>query len=183
MPKTSEDMKIEYVTIRILPDGRMTRRDAARYLGWPSQEVVAVHRTFIEGNGSGKATITQQKMMLGPCAGGAVRLAAATGKLVLAEGLETALSVWQATGIPTWACLSTSGLKAVILPPEVWMVFIAADGDQRGEDAAIKAADRFVAEGRRTKIARPPWGKDFNDLLGSESLAALAALAGGGRDI
>jgi hypothetical protein len=33
VPKTSEDMKIEYVTIRILPDGRMTRRDAARYLG------------------------------------------------------------------------------------------------------------------------------------------------------
>ena len=116
-------------------------------------------------------------------AGGAVRLAAATGKLVLAEGLETALSVLQATGKPVWACLGTSGLKAVILPPEVRMVFIAADGDQRGEDAAIKAADRFVAEGRRTKIARPPWGMDFNDLLGSESLAALATLAGGGRDI
>jgi phage/plasmid primase-like uncharacterized protein len=150
---------------------------------WPSQEVVGVHRTFIEANGSGKALVTQQKMMLGPCAGGAVRLTAATEELVLAEGIETALSVWQVTGKPTWACLSTSGLEAVILPPDVRMVLIAADGDQRGEEAALKAADRFVAEGRRAKIARPPWGMDFNDLLRSDGLATLATLAGAGREI
>lgn len=165
------------------PTGLYLPAMVAAVTRWPSQEVVGVHRTFIKANGSGKAPVAQQKMMLGACAGGAVRLTAATDQLVLAEGIETALSVWQATGISTWACLSTSGLKAVILPSEVRMVFIAADGDQRGEDAAVKAADRCVAEGRRTKIARPPWGMDFNDLLGSESLATLATLAGGGRDI
>jgi DNA primase len=94
-----------------------------------------------------------------------VRLAQAGDELVLAEGIETALSVLQATGKPVWACLSTSGLKAVILPPEVNTVIIAADGDEAGEKAAKEAARRFYLEGREVKIARPPAGMDFNDLL------------------
>ncbi len=149
----------------------------------PGDEIVAIHRIFLKADGSGKAPITQNKMMLGPCKGGAVRLAASSDELVLAEGLETALSVLQAIGKPTWATLSTSGLKAVRLTPEVQTVIIAADGDQPGEDAAMIAADRIVAEGQKVKIARPPWGMDFNDLLRAEGLATLAALAGGGRDI
>jgi DNA primase len=75
-------------------------------------------------------------MALGPIGAGAVHLAAPTEELVLAEGIETALSVLQATGKPVWACLGTSGLKAVILPPEVKTVVIAADADEAGEKAA-----------------------------------------------
>ncbi len=104
-------------------------------------------------------------MMLGPCAGGAVRLAGPDKELVLAEGIETALSILQATGKPIWACLSTSGLKAVRLPPETRTIIIAADGDEPGLAAAEEAASRFYREGREVKIARPPAGMDFNDLL------------------
>ncbi len=103
--------------------------------------------------------------MLGKCAGGAVRLAPAGPELVLSEGIETGLSVQQATGLPVWATLSTSGLRAVILPPATTVVTIAADGDEAGEVAAQAAARRFIAEGRAVKIARPPKGMDFNDLL------------------
>ncbi len=39
------------------------------------------------------------------------------------------------------------------------------DGDEPGEKAAEEAASRFYREGRRVKIARPPKGMDFNDLL------------------
>ncbi len=165
------------------PTGLLLPAMVAAVTVCPGDEIVAIHRTFLKADGSGKAPITQNKMMLGPCAGGAVRLAASGDELVLAEGLETAMSVLQATGKPTWATLSTSGLKAVRLPPEARKLIIAADGDQPGEDAAMIAADRIVAEGRRVKIARPPWGLDFNDLLRAEGLATLAALAGGGRDI
>ena len=73
--------------------------------------------------------------------------------------------VQQATGLPVWATLSTSGLRTVILPPEVKTVIIAADADGPGEKAAQEAAQRFIAEGRTVKIARPPRGMDFNDLL------------------
>ena len=131
----------------------------------PGRDVAAVHRTFLVADGRKKAPVSQNKMMLGPCSGGAVRLAAAGEELLLAEGIETALSVLQATGKPTWACLSTSGLKAIILPPEVKTVTIAADGDGAGEKAAQEAARRFYTEGRKVKIARPPDGMDFNDLL------------------
>ena len=83
----------------------------------------------------------------------------------MSEGIETGLSVQQSTGLPVWATLSTSGLRSVILPPEIKTAIIAADGDEAGEEAAQEAARRFIAEGRAVKIARPPQGMDFNDLL------------------
>ena len=129
------------------------------------RRITAIHRTFLLPDGRGKAQVSEPKMALGAIGAGAVRLAAATEELVLAEGIETALSVLQATGKPVWACLGTSGLKAVILPPEVKIVTIAADGDEAGEKAAQEAARRFYLEGREVKIARPPAGMDFNDLL------------------
>ncbi len=131
----------------------------------PDRSTAGIHRTFLTMDGTKKAPVSQNKMMLGKCAGGAVRLAAAADKLALAEGIETALSIQQATGIPTWATLSTSGLKAVILPDDVREVIICADGDDAGEQAAQNAARRFHREGRVVRIARAPAGMDFNDLL------------------
>ena len=132
---------------------------------WPGREVVGLHRTFLRADGKDKAPVSNNKMMLGRCGGGAVRLAPAASKLLICEGIETGLSVQQATGLPVWATLSTSGLRAVILPPEVETVIIAADADEPGEKAAQEAARRFIAEGRTVKIARPPKGMDFNDML------------------
>ncbi len=132
---------------------------------WPDRSVVGVHRTFLRADGKGKAPVTNPKMMIGRCGGGAVRLAPAGPELVVSEGIETGLSVQQATGLPVWATLSTSGLRAIILPPEVKTAIIAADADEPGEKAAQKAAKRFLTEGRTVKIARPPKGMDFNELL------------------
>jgi phage/plasmid primase-like uncharacterized protein len=103
--------------------------------------------------------------MLGPVRGGAVRLAAAGEVLAVTEGIETGLSVQQATGMPTWAALSTSGLTALELPVIVETVIIVADGDAPGIASAERAAMRWAHEGRRVRIARPPAGRDANDLL------------------
>ena len=70
---------------------------------------IAVHRTFLARDGSDKAPVEPQRMMLGPVAGGAVRLAGAASELLIGEGLETVLTGMQATGKPGWACLSTGG--------------------------------------------------------------------------
>jgi putative DNA primase/helicase len=126
---------------------------------------VGIHRTFLCPDGRGKAPVDRQKMMLGRCRGGAVRLGPATHLLMIAEGIETALSAMQATGRPTWAALSTSGLRSLDLPPVVREVFVLADGDDNGESAAKTAALRWRLEGRRVRIARPPAGVDFNDVL------------------
>lgn len=130
-----------------------------------NRTITGIHRTYLLPGGKGKARVSQAKMMLGLCAGGAVRLAGAGPELVLSEGIETGLSVLQTTGKPVWACLSTSGLKAVALPPEVETIIIAADGDEQGITAAEEAASRFVREGRTAKIAKPPMGMDWNDVL------------------
>ena len=85
--------------------------------------------------------------------------------LMVGEGIETCLAVMQATGRPTWAALSTSGLRALDLPGTVREVIVLADGDDPGEAAACEAARRWKREGRSVRIARPPRGTDFNDLL------------------
>ena len=71
----------------------------------------------------------------------------------------------QPTGNPAWAALSTSGLCALDLPAAVRQVIVLADGDEPGEAAAQESGWRWKREGRRVRIARPPQGMDFNDLL------------------
>ena len=126
---------------------------------------IAIHRTFLARDGNGKAPVEPAKMMLGPCRGGAVRLAQPDAVLMVGEGIETCLAAMQATGHPAWAALSTSGLRSLDLPRDVRDVIVLADGDDPGEAAARDCAWRWKREGRRVRIARPPNGMDFNDLL------------------
>jgi hypothetical protein len=162
--------------IRLAPDG-LRFHPALRHPSggiWPAMvalvtghdgKPLAVHRTYLARHGIGKAPVESQKMMLGPCRGGAVRLGRPDDLLLVAEGIETALSVMQASGHPAWAALSTSGLLALDLPGSVREVIVLADGDEPGEAAARNAALRWMREGRRVRIARPPQGMDFNDIL------------------
>jgi putative DNA primase/helicase len=140
-------------------------------------EPLAIHRTFLARDGVGKAPVAPQKMMLGPCRGGAVRLAVPTGKLMVGEGIETCLATMQATGLPAWAALSTSGLRTLHLPAEIDEVIVLADGDDPGEAAALDAARRWMREGRTVRIARPPIGMDFNDVLLGRVAAAQEGAA------
>ena len=84
---------------------------------------------------------------------------------MVGEGIETCLAAMQATDHAAWAALSTSGLRSLDLPREVRNVIVLADGDDPGEAAAQACAWRWKREGRRVRIARPPWGMDFNDML------------------
>jgi hypothetical protein len=126
---------------------------------------IAIHRTFLARDGGGKAPVDPQKMMLGPCRGGAVRLAKPGAVLMVGEGIETCLAAIQTTGHAAWAALSTSGLRSLDLPKDVRDVIVLADGDEAGEAAARDCALRWKREGRRVRIARPPQGLDFNDVL------------------
>jgi hypothetical protein len=126
---------------------------------------IAIHRTFLARDGAGKAPVDPQKMMLGPCRGGAVHLASPSDLLMVGEGIETCLAAMQASGHPAWAALSTSGLRSLDLPKDVSDVIVLADGDEAGEAAARDCALRWKRQGRRVRIARPPQGMDFNDML------------------
>lgn len=135
---------------------------------WPSREVVAVHRTYLDRDSPGKAPVDPAKKTLGPINGGAVRLDRHGPVLIVGEGIETTLSVMAAAGLPGWAALSAGNLPRIVLPPDVRHVFIAADHDSNGvgQRSAEEAADRWRKAGIAVSIAMPPTvGTDFNDAL------------------
>jgi putative DNA primase/helicase len=147
------------------PSGGILPAMVALVTRGPDDTPLAIHRTFLARDGAGKAPVDPQKMMFGPCRGGAVRLGLPTDVLMVGEGIESCLAAMLATGNPAWAALSTSGLRALDLPGEVRELIVLADGDDPGEAAAHDCGLRWKREGCRVRIARPPQGMDFNDLL------------------
>jgi len=139
-------------------------------------ELIGIARTWLTCDAAGN-WYRRDRAMLGRAAGGAVRLALATETLLIGEGIETTLAGMEATGLPGWAALSTSGMVALILPQSIRTVIILADHDENsaGERAARVAADRRLAEGRRVWIVMPPQpGTDFNDVLLGRAYARIA---------
>jgi hypothetical protein len=149
---------------------------------------MAVHRTWLAPDGSAKAPIEKNRMMLGPVAGGAVRLGplGSSTMLGLAEGIETTLAVRPACpGLPLWSALSAGNLEQVVVPDQVTTVVLFVDHDLSGTGlkAALRAAARHHAAGRRVWIAMPPTpGDDFNDLLRREGLDAVRAVLAAARE-
>lgn len=138
-------------------------------------ERFAVHRTYLREDGSGKAQAEPAKAMLGNTAGGAVRLADGQGPLVVAEGIETALSLASGllrTPATIWAALSTSGMASLHLPAKPGRLTIASDGDTAGREAAHKLATRASALGWAVSLLSAPDGRDWNDILQKKGAAA-----------
>ncbi len=135
------------------------------------QPTGGVHRTYFTKQGI--RLTKSERMMLGPVAGGAVRLSDGAGPLVVAEGIETALSLLSGllSGPTTvWAALSTSGMKALHLPPEPAELIIATDSDDKehvGRLAGKVLATRANTLGWKVSMMPAPAGQDWNDVLQS----------------
>ena len=135
-------------------------------------QTVGVHRTYLAEPGV-KAETSPVKAMLGCCSGGAVRLSDGSGPLVVAEGIETMLSLRDASHSAAddaiapkrfWAALSTSGIAGLKLPDAPGEIIIAPDGDAPGRAAADKLAHRANALSWQVSILEPPGdGLDWND--------------------
>jgi DNA primase len=136
------------------------------------QKIVGVHRTYLKRDGSNKADCPKAKMMLGACRNCHVWLdMPAGGRMAVAEGIETALSVKKACPkIPVWAALSLNNMAATV-PDHVMELILCADADNKDQDAADKvlksATRKHMRPGRIVRIARPKPGCDFNDMLRS----------------
>src|SRR6185312_8250468 len=155
--------------------------------GWPGmvarvrngagEPTGGIHRTYLLDDGSGKAPAG--KKMLGPVAGGSVRLFAIGDDrhLGIAEGMETALAAQAIFGIPTWAALSADGLRKWEWPSDIKRVTIFADAGEAGQQAAAALANRLNLAGIANMIVSPLHGDDFNDDLGRGATARDYAVA------
>jgi hypothetical protein len=129
--------------------------------------ILALHRTFLDAKTGKIAKFDGPKRALGSLGRGAVRLHGPRGgKLGLAEGIETALSAKQLTGIPCWATLGTERFGLVAIPESVTEVHLFIDHDAGGAQAEARARAAYAREGRTILTHRPPQpGTDFNDVL------------------
>lgn len=134
----------------------------------PDGSMTAVHAIFLTDDGakiSGDGV--KAKLVFGQVCSGAIRLAEATDRLALCEGLEDGLSIAQSTDEwPVWVTGGTSNLRSVQVPESVQEVMICADNDSAGTQATRDLSTRLLREGTQVRIATPPDGvKDFNELL------------------
>lgn len=127
----------------------------------PNGDLGSLHRIFLTANG-GKAPLASAKKMMPGAAklgGAAIRLFPAAEKLMLAEGVETALGGYLLGKgrIPVWACVSATMMQSVKLPNNVSTVYILADKDanEAGLHAAEKLKTRLEAEGRTAIVHMP----------------------------
>ena len=138
---------------------------------------VGLHRTYLDPWGNSKAGVRAPKKMLHArgkkLTGGAVRLYQAGSLLGVAEGIETAIAVQKATGMPVWAATSGALVRAIRIPRRVKRLVIWADRDKAGRKAAMKAAERLEAAGLPVAVHYPqglPAGSDWLDVLQNQGV-------------
>ncbi|WP_434136872.1 toprim domain-containing protein (plasmid) [Pseudomonas luteola] len=162
-------------------------------------EILTLHRTYLSSTGS-KADVESPRKMMPVPEGKSIRGAAiqmgtpVDGVLGIAEGLETALSAYRATGIATWSTVNATLLEGFTPPAGVHTVLVWADKDRSctGESAAMRLKLRLQQQGIRVIVILPtapiPSGSkgiDWNDVIirqgisGFPSLALLRSVVGG----
>jgi len=142
----------------------------------PEGALVALHRTYITLDGR-KAPVPCPKKLSGTSgllAGASIKLFEPTtinDKLTLgvAEGIETALACYLASGMPTWSCVSASGIKSFQWPNGLGSLVIFGDNDASGvgQSSAQDLAGRAAAAGLECRVLIP-------DAIGTDWLDAYA---------
>lgn len=136
--------------------------------------VVAVQRTFLDPDDVLRKPIAKPKVSLGLIGTGAIRLAAATDELGLAEGIEDALSATGWFGTPTWALGGVERLAFVAIPEKVRRVIVYGDRGRAAERLLEKARDHLTANGRELISRVPEHHDDWNDAWRVHLQARLA---------
>jgi hypothetical protein len=139
----------------------------------PDRQIVAIQVTFLRPTDGAKARVYTPRITIGALGSGAVRLAPAGETIGLAEGVETALSAMELTGVPIWASLGGQRLSRLTLPVEVRRVILFGDNDDAGRLMAERAAGVYSRQGRAVELRWPPDGLgDWNDALRAQRSAA-----------
>lgn len=129
-------------------------------------DLQGVQITLLTPCGRDKAAIETPRRIIGRLSGGAVRLCdgPVQGKLIVAEGVETAMSASAALDIPAWSALSAGNLARFTPPDGVSCMIIAADRGCAGEAAAEALKRRMADQWLQAEVAFAPDDyPDWND--------------------
>jgi hypothetical protein len=119
-------------------------------LGDP-QNVEAVHLTLLRSDGSGKAEVEHAKRFIGSPGCLPIVISPFNDALGIAitEGIEDALSAFQATGLAVWAAGSAGRMPAMaeVMPDYVDVATICSHDDEAGQNGALKLTNLLHRRG------------------------------------
>lgn len=148
-----------------------------------TEQPLAVHRTYLDASGRGKAAVSPVRKIWPSYTGAAIRIARGeTGlppkdaikqglvdRLVICEGVEDGLSLAAACPeLRVWAAGALGNVGQIQVPACSDTVIVAADNDWGKPQAAKLLAAGVAAleaQGKRVLVARSPLGKDANDAM------------------
>jgi hypothetical protein len=122
------------------------------------EAITGVHLTRLAPDGRQKAGTETDKIMIGSSLGSPIVLAPADlGGLAIAEGIEDALSVHEATGPGAWAAGAASFMPALATAVPEWIecVTIMVDDDEAGRRNAGVLAERLDRRGFEVRLVIP----------------------------
>ncbi len=118
--------------------------------------VRGVHLTLLHPDGLGKAGTGRDKLMVGPSSGWPIVVAPPNDLLGLAvtEGIETGLSIAEATGLGAWAAGAAGRMSALAdkMPDYLDHITVAAEADEAGRKGAIGLAERLRQRGLHAEL-------------------------------
>ncbi len=139
-------------------------------------QFVGLDRTYLAPTGRCQAEVSygRAKRTLGEWFGSHIHLSEDLDKkLVIAESIETALTIQRACPeLPVWASMTLGNMKAPV-PTHVQELYLCPDHDRRDPRSAerllMDAVRVHQKAGHRVLLILPPHGLNFNDLLLAES--------------
>jgi hypothetical protein len=146
-------------TLAFLPPSKRDQHPAliAPFAIDANTPVDCVHLTLLKPDGSGKANVERAKIMVGRPLGRPIILAPVNdlGGLLIAEGIEDALTGHEATGLGAWAAGSAVFKPALAdcVPNYVETVTIIQDADDTGRSNSRQLAERLIARGLEVILA------------------------------
>ena len=131
---------------------------------------ITYHITYIKNGHKAEVPSAKKIMPIHTLAktvsGGAVRLGEDVDHICVTEGIETALAVYEKTGMTVWAAISSGGMERLQVPDSVTHIDIYGDNDASfaGHKAAYTLAHRMAVAGVRVTVQFPKAvGSDFAD--------------------
>jgi hypothetical protein len=138
----------------------MAREMAPGEIAIDDEAIRGVHLTSLKPDGSGKAGSGRDKIMIGKSLGFPIVLAPVNDGLglAIAEGIEDALSLHDASGLGAWAAGAASRMAPLAdrIPAYVECVTVFGDADATGRANAEKLAAAIPSHNRDIRLIIPP---------------------------